>query len=336
MQAAALKQQRDLANKKLTQDAINSLSQSQQAAQSLHEQARQHDMENAQAQAMLGFKNNEVNAESVLWNAHAKALESQSALQDAQAKMLGMGANNGYSDTFQKIHSGLMAPDDAFNGFSTKNGQKAGMMNLYNQTYPGDNLTDLQANWVKKSATAQTAGGGAVQIPTAMAKGVEALSQDLATKAEKLGFTQYPLVNKGIIAVKTAQGDPAMADYLLTNMEAQKQLSQVFSAGGAPTDFAQKSASETMKPELGPNAMRQITSSTIPNMIGARLNALGTIGAANQNGTAQLPMPSQQSTTPQQAIPQSGSKINVIRKSDGQRGTIDPQDYNSNNYQIIQ
>lgn len=334
MQAAQLRQQRLLTQQKMQQETVENLTKTIQTAQSLHEQARQHDMENAMAQATLGMKKGELDAESLLWNAHAKQLEAQARLDDVQARNQGMGGNNGYLDSMAKVHAGTMEPKQFFDAFPTRNNVKANMIAQYNSLFSGDDIEKLQAQWEQKQATAKTAGSSTVQVPAAMAKGVEALSQDLATKAEKLGFTDYPLINKGIIALKTAKGDPDMSDYLLTNMEAQKQLSQVFSAGGAPTDFAQKSAAETMKPELGPTAMRKITSDTIPTMIGARLNALGSIGVGGQQG-----MPGGQPMTPpmaQQNPAMTGPKMRVIRKSDGMRGTIDPHDYNGDMYQIAQ
>jgi len=331
MQAAQLKQQRDLATQQLQMEAIKNLTTTIQTAQSLREKKREADMENAVSLATLGLHKNQIGAESALWAAHAKSLEAQSELFKAQAQMYS-GGNTGYLDSMQKVHAGTMDPDTFFGGFSSRSGMKASMINLYNQTYPGDNISNLKAKWLQKQESAKVAGGPSVQIAAAMAKGVEALSQDLANKGQALGLTRYPLINKAIIAYKTSIGDPGMSDYLLTNMEAQKQLSQVFQAGGSPTDFAQKSAAETMRPENGPDAMRQITAQTIPTMIGARLGALGSIGVVGQQG-----MPGGQiQMTPQMNPNMTGPKIRVIRKSDGMQGTIDPHDYDGDKYQIAQ
>jgi len=139
----------------------------------------------------------------------------------------------------------------------------------------GLDLRALENDYQRSKATASYEGGNAVQGPTRLIESVKPILGDLSSLAEKLGFGDYPAINKAKLAYAKQKGDPNYTDYVARTEEARAQLAQIFQAGGSPTDVAQKRANEFMEAAPGRAQLERFVNITAPELLKARGDALG-------------------------------------------------------------
>lgn len=251
MEAARLKQQRDLAHAQMNQKAVEDLTSAIQTAQSLQEQKREALSKENIAQAMLQLQQGKVPFEEAELMGKIGLMGSQQKIADAQASFLsGSGANGDMED----VHNGKKDYNQWITQFSTRSGITQSMAaGKYHELYPNDSPTDLHLKYLKLQGIQ---GEQIAQYPSVarIDKYFPEISR-FDKLASMVPMTSSVLLNKyGLQAAATNNGgivDP------VTQMHANNLLQQATilqeqgrQLGGAGSDQAGQLANQMFSPHF--------------------------------------------------------------------------------------
>lgn len=239
MQAAALRQERDLARQRMTQDNVKTMLEAIQTHQSLQEKQRESIAQENIAQATLGMAQAKLEPEKALMQAQTEHLNAQSKYQKSMAAM--MNDNTTARQLFALTQPGPNGEPpkmslEQFAALAPRGVQKMQWASAAAQggQQPGADMMAGTAALAGKKTAAQYQEGAAVQGPVRMSNAVLPSLNTLIRLADALPRTDIQLLNKGGVAAMKQGGSVAAQAFATQLNNFAQSYNQQF--GGRGTD----------------------------------------------------------------------------------------------------
>lgn len=306
MQAAALRQQRALAEKQMAQKGIEDINSAIQSAQSLAERKREAESSERIANMTAQIASGKVKPEEALMAAQTEAAQAHAEYLKSQAKLYEgtSGMSNDAATLIQATQPGPNGepPRMTFEQAAEAAKGRGPAMQIHflraaaDAANSGANFMTGTVQQAGQKALAAAQAGTSVQIPQATAKTLGDLTSSLLSKAQKAGLGENQLANRLKIMAESGnipltKQDPDMADYVATHQEIQRQLAQLFSLNGVPQEMVQRAANETLPIGMGLSAMKRLAGTSMPGFIQARISALRGVGPSLPGASANSAQP---------------------------------------------